>query len=213
MPGIMSMIARTPAMPPVELMVGRADEVAAWVMRGTADVGLNESLPGHTQFRYWEVFSDTLILCAAASHANTSPMLLDWVGIEEIGTIVWETETDLERFVIDAFHTHQLYVKRLREDSFRLTSSAAVLSVIESGAWAGFVTESLARSRLAAGQLIKLGDFDIPVKYWLFSPRHQENQSLAAAIAKAAGQLRGLYSRADQTEPEASLPAVPLSMD
>src|SRR5690348_56625 len=47
----------------IDLVRGTADEVAAWVMRGTADAGITSTMPSHPQFRQVAVFSDRLILC------------------------------------------------------------------------------------------------------------------------------------------------------
>src|SRR3954454_20207473 len=41
----------------VDLVRGTADEVTAWVMRGTADVGVTNIMPSHPQFRQVGVFA------------------------------------------------------------------------------------------------------------------------------------------------------------
>jgi DNA-binding transcriptional LysR family regulator len=172
-----------------EVVQGSSEDVTAWVMRGTADIGISESPPGHPQFQYLEVFSDAFVLCATAQCAATLRAPHDWSDLEDIGPVLWEMNTDLEHFIVDALRLHKVHDKRLLHDQFRLNSTAAVLSAIESGSFPGFITESLGRHRIETGRLVKLGDFNIPIKYWLFESRQRESSPLAKAFGRAASGL------------------------
>jgi len=57
----------------VDLVRGTADQVTAWVMRGTADVGVTNTMPSHPQFRQVGIFGDRLILCGCPERARQVP--------------------------------------------------------------------------------------------------------------------------------------------
>ena len=79
MPGVLARFGSKTELPDVDIICGAAVDVAAWVMRGTADCGVSESTPGHQEFRYVGVFRDRLILCATRAWAErqSAPPLLD----------------------------------------------------------------------------------------------------------------------------------------
>jgi DNA-binding transcriptional LysR family regulator len=188
-PRILAQMIRDGSTAKFEVIQGGADDVTAWVMRGTADIGITESPPGHPQFRYREVFSDEFVLCAAADCVVAARAPLNWSDLEDVGPILWEVDTDLEHFIVEALRTNKVHEKRLLHDQLKLNSSAAVLSAIESGSHPGFVVQSLGRVRIEKGMLVKLGDFSIPIKYWLFESRQRESSALAAAFSRASSCL------------------------
>jgi DNA-binding transcriptional LysR family regulator len=188
-PFILSRMLREGSTQKFEVVQGSSEDVAAWVMRGTANIGITESPPGHPQFQYLEVFSDEFILCATADRAAALRAPLDWSDLEDIGPVLWEMNTDLEHFIVDALRMRKVHDKRLLHEQFRLNSTAAVLCAVESGSFPGFITESIGRVRIEAGQLVKLGDFSIPIKYWLFESRQRESTALAKAFGRAASGL------------------------
>ena len=185
MPGLIGRVGGQKDMPNVELIRGTAEQVTAWVMRGTADAGVTETVPGHPQFRYLGVFADRLMLCAAPSRALTLPPPRTWADLPAWAPLVWE-QSDLSTLIVEALATHHLEAKRLLRAGPRLHSTAAVLSLIESGRHAGFVTYGAAWAMLASGALVEVGRLEIPIRYWIFAPRERELEPLAALIAKAA---------------------------
>jgi DNA-binding transcriptional LysR family regulator len=186
MPGIITRLIGQEGLPRLELVVGRTEDVTAWVMRGTVDLGLSESPPGHSPFRYWEVFTDTLKLYATEPVQQRLPRTFGWAQLEDIAPVLWESDTDLEHFVLDAITANDLHEKRLRHQGLRLSSSAAILSAVRAGRHPGFINERLVRSCAVPPDLVALGDFDIPVQYWLFGPRSHDAGPLAAAMAREA---------------------------
>lgn len=168
----------------LELVEGNADDVAAWVMRGSADIGISEGKPGHQQLRYWEFFSDALVVCCGSKYSSRLPASFGWAELEDHAPVLWETDSELEICVTDALRAHKVHEKRLKNDQFRLKSTAAVMSALEADRCLGFVSESASSSRIASGVLMKVGEFRIPVKYWVFTSQMAENIELAAELAK-----------------------------
>jgi len=187
MPDILSRLEGREDIGPVEIVVGCADDVTAWVMRGTVDLGLAEREPGHPQLGYWEVFTDTLKLYASAALSARLPPVPDWQALEGLGPLLWEADTDLGRCLLRHFAAHKLNAKRLHHEDLRLTSGAAVLCAVLAGRYPGFLNSRLARAHVAGGLLAEVGGLEVPVRYWLFGPRHGDIEAVARTIAEAAG--------------------------
>jgi DNA-binding transcriptional LysR family regulator len=170
-------------------MCGTAAEVSAWVMRGTADVGLSESKPGHTEFRYHGVFRDQLILCASPRWRAPLEKELNWRTLADFAPLIWERGTDLEPILLREFETRGLNAAKIAERRVRLNSASAVISLLQSGRFAGFVSFGAVRHLIAARQLVPLGDIGIPIPYWVFSPHNGELEPLSGLLAHAAAQM------------------------
>jgi DNA-binding transcriptional LysR family regulator len=189
MPGLIARMGGQKDMPNIDLIWGTCEEVTSWVMRGTADAGVTESVPGHPQLRYLGIFGDQLILCATTARAQALPPSPSWKDLPDCAPVVWE-ESDLSALIVEALAAQHIEAKRIARGGLRLHSTAAVISVIASGRYAGFVTYGAARAELATGALVRLGQIEIPLRYWMFAPREREIEPLAALIAKAATELR-----------------------
>lgn len=189
MPGILTRIGGKKDIPDIDILCGSAADVAAWVMRGTADVGVSESTPGHTEFRYLGVFRDTLLLCASRERAEKLTAQPTWGTLAEYAPILWERGTDLEPFINEALEGQDIDRRSIAHERLQLNSTAAVITAIESGRYAAFLAQGAARKLLAAGDLVALGHVQIPVPYWLFAPRHREIEPLGALIARAAAAM------------------------
>lgn len=189
MPGILARIGSKKELPDLDIVCGTATDVAAWVMRGTADCGVSESAPGHQEFSYLGVFRDSLVLCATRAGAERFPVPVGWNNLTECAPIVWEANTDMDVFVGDALESNGVDRRMIALERLSLTSTAAVLSLVESGRYPGLVPQSAARRPLASGDLVKVGRVEIPIPYWLFAPRHRQIEPLGALIAKAAAEM------------------------
>lgn len=186
MPGIVARIKSNDQAPHIELIPGAPTDVAAWVMRGTADAGVSESRPGHTEFRYYSVFEDPLLLCAAPRTAKTITAPPDWNSLPDAAPILWETGTALERIVLDAFEERGIDHDQIAHPALRLQSTAAVITALHWGRWLGFAPRRAASVFLTSGWLTAIGRMEIPVQYWVFAGRDREIEPLAALIANAA---------------------------
>jgi len=184
MPALVARIGGAKDMPRIELLRGADDEVKAWVMRGTADVGVTEIAPSHPQFRHLGVFDDRFVLAGAASVAAAagSP---SWSTLPELGPILWE-ESDLTPLLLEAFEANGVDARRIGYKPLRLASTAAVAAALEAGRCAGFVAERAVRHALATGALVRIGRIEIPLRYWMFSLREREIEAFASLVAKAA---------------------------
>jgi DNA-binding transcriptional LysR family regulator len=191
MPGILARIGSKKELPDLDIVCGTAVDVAAWVMRGTADCGVSESAPGHQEFRYVGVFRDSLILCATRAWAERLRLMLPlcWNNLADCSPIIWEVGTETEVFIRDALERNGIDRRMIAHERLSLTSTAAVMSLVESGRYPALVTQSAARMLLASDELVKLGRMEIPIPYWLFAPRHREIEPLGALIAKAAAEM------------------------
>jgi len=186
MPGIVARIKSGDDAPHIELLRGAPTDVAAWVMRGTADAGISETQPGHSEFRYYNVFQDPVLLCAAPDSEKCAGPAPNWDSLRDAGPILWETATELERIVLDALESRSLDPQLLAHPALRLQSTAAILTALQSGRWLGFVPRRAASAFLANGSLTALGRIEIPVPYWIFASRDREIEPLAALIANVA---------------------------
>ncbi|WP_069094222.1 LysR family transcriptional regulator [Methyloligella halotolerans] len=186
-PVILSRMGRQAELPDIDLLRGSATDVTAWVMRGTADVGLSEVVPGHTTFHYFDVFRDSLILCASPDHPQATNAAFDWADLPHCAPVIWERGTDLEPVILQACDEQDIDRSALGQERLRLVSTAAVACrLLGEPTLAGFVTESVARPYLAAGELTRLGRIEIPVPYWAFALRHRDIEGLASLISDAA---------------------------
>ncbi|WP_431206397.1 LysR family transcriptional regulator [Bradyrhizobium betae] len=169
----------------VDLVRGTVDEVTAWVMRGTADVGVTSAMPSHPQFRQIHIFSDRLILCAAPDRERMVTERVTWTNLPEQGPILWE-QGDLTPGLVAALATHRLEASRLAHPTLKLSSSAAVTSALKAGRHLGFVPERAVGAQIASGELVRIGTPEIAVRYWMFALREREIGPLAARLARAA---------------------------
>jgi DNA-binding transcriptional LysR family regulator len=186
MPGIVARIKSDDASPHIELIRGAPTDVAAWVMRGTADAGISEARPGHAEFRYYNVFEDPVVLCAAPDTAKANPSVSRWDDLPNAAPILWETGTALERIILDAFEERGMDHSQIVHPMLRLQSTAAVITALAWGRWLGFAPRRAARAFLAKDELTAIGRIEVPVQYWIFASRDREIEPLAALIANAA---------------------------
>jgi DNA-binding transcriptional LysR family regulator len=169
----------------MSLVVGDLDDVAAWVMRGTADVGITNVLPSHPQFRQIRVFTDRVILCGSAERVNGLPEEFAWTDLTEQSPVLWE-QSDLAPTIAAALTAQKLDARSLAHPKLKLASSVAVISALRGGRYIGFVPERAAAASLASGAIRRVGQLEIPVPYWSFALRERQLEPFAEQIAKAA---------------------------
>jgi DNA-binding transcriptional LysR family regulator len=170
----------------VDLVRGSIDQVTAWVMRGTADVGVTNVMPSHPQFRQVGVFADRLILCGCPERTRQVPDDVTWTQLTEQAPILWE-QSELTPALVAAFASHRVDATRLAHPGLKLSSSMAVISALRGGHHIGFVPERAAGPLLASGMLARIGLVEIPVRYWMFALRERDIDLLAAYVARVAG--------------------------
>lgn len=169
----------------LELVRGAVDEVPAWVMRGTADFGVTSAMASHPQFNQVLVLSDRIILCGRQDRAREVAENSNWADLAEQGPIIWDQE-ELTAPVLAALASHRLNPQHLARHAPQFSSTSAVISALRSGRVIGFVPERAVAPLLAAKLLVRIGRFEIPLRYWLFAPREREMGGLAALIARTA---------------------------
>jgi DNA-binding transcriptional LysR family regulator len=169
----------------VDLVRGTVDEVTAWVMRGTADVGVTSAMPSHPQFRQVGVFIDRLILCGCPERARQVADDVTWAKLMDQAPILWE-QGELTQTIVAALAAHRVDANRLAHPRLRLSSSMAVISALQGGRHIGLVPERAVSPLLTSGMLVRIGPIDIPVRYWMFALRERDIDPLAAQIARAA---------------------------
>ena len=167
------------------LVRGSADEVTAWVMRGTADVGVTSALPSHPQFRQVGVFADRLVLCGCPARAQQVPDGISWAKLIDQAPVLWE-QSELTPTIAAALAAHRLDASRLGHPSLKLSSSLSVISALQGGRHLGLVPERAVGPLLAIGTLVKIDRFEIPLRYWMFALRERDIDPLAARVARAA---------------------------
>ena len=185
----------------VDLVRGTIDQVTAWVMRGTADVGVTNVMPSHPQFRQIGVFADRLILCGCPELARQVPDDISWTQLIDQAPILWE-QSELTPVLAAAFASHRVDSSRLAHRGLKLSSSAAVISALRGGRHIGFVPERAASPLLASGMLVRIGSVEIQVRYWMFALRERDIDLLAAYVSRAAG---ASCDRGDRLEPAEQL--------
>lgn len=193
-------LARTGATHPIEteLLRGTVDEVTAWVMRGTADAGVTNAMPSHPQFRQVGVFADRLLLCASPERARDVPHDLTWAQLVDHAPIVWE-RSELTQTLVAALSAQRIDASRLAHLRLKLSSTMAVVSVLQGGHHVGFVPERAVAPLLSSGALKRVGLLEIPVRYWMFALRERDIDLLAAQVARAASfSVKGLRPHPNQ---------------
>jgi DNA-binding transcriptional LysR family regulator len=170
----------------VDLVRGTVEQVTAWVMRGTADVGVTSAMPSHPQFRHVGVFADRLILCGDPERARQVPDDVTWTQLIEHAPILWE-QSELTQTLVAALTAHRADAGRLAHPVLKLSSSMAVISALRGGRYVGLVPQRAAKPLLASGVLVRIGLLAIPVRYWMFALRERDIGVLAAHVARFAG--------------------------
>lgn len=196
--------ARAGAANPIELDLvrGTVEEVTAWVMRGTADIGVTSAMPSHPQFRQIHVFSDRMILCGSPSRAGQIPDGASWSDLAGYGPIVWE-QGDLASAVVAALSAHRIESNRVGYAAPRLSSSASVISALKGGRCIGFAPERAVAGAIASGDLTRIGTFEIALRYWMFALRERDIGPLAALVARAANAVAEGARREDAAAEQA----------
>jgi DNA-binding transcriptional LysR family regulator len=184
----------------VDLVRGTVDEVTAWVMRGTADVGVTNALPSHPQFRQVGVFADRLILCGSPERARQVPDDVSWAKLTDQAPILWE-QSELTQTLIPALAAHRVDASRLAHPGLRLSTSMAVISALQGRRYIGLVPERAVSPQLASGMLVRIGLLEIPVRYWMFALRERDIEPLAAHVARAASLAAHGGARLHPAEP------------
>ena len=169
----------------VDLVRGTADEVTAWVMRGTADVGVTSAMPSHPQFRQVGVFIDRLVLCGRPERARQVPDDVNWAQLTDQAPILWE-QSELTQTLVAGLVAHRVDASRLAHPRLRLSSTMAVISALQGGRYIGLVPERAVSPLLASGMLVRIGLVEIPLRYWMFALRERDIDPLAAQVARAA---------------------------
>jgi DNA-binding transcriptional LysR family regulator len=180
------LFARVDAANPMEvdLVRGTVEEVTAWVMRGTADVGVTNAMPSHPQFRQVGVFVDRLILCGSPERALQVPDDVTWAKLTDQAPILWE-QSELTQTLVPALAAHRVDASRIAHPGLRLSSSMAVISALQGQRHIGFVPERAVSPLLASGMLVRIGLLEIAVRYWMFALRERDIDPLAAHVARA----------------------------
>jgi DNA-binding transcriptional LysR family regulator len=197
MPELFARIAAANPME-VDLVRGTVEEVAAWVMRGTADVGVTNVMPSHPQFRQVAVFVDRLILCGSPERARQVPDDLSWANLTDQAPILWE-QSELTQTLVPALTAHRADASRLGHPGLRLSSSMAVISALQGQRYIGVVPERAVSPLLTSGALVRIGLLEIPVHYWMFALRERDIDPLAAHVARAASLSEQSSSSAKRT--------------
>ena len=169
----------------VDLVRGTVDQVTAWVMRGTADVGVTNAMPSHPQFRQVGIFADRLILCGCPERAQQVPDDITWGQLIDQAPILWE-QSELTLTLVGALAAHRVDATRLAHPGLKLASSMAVISALRGGRYIGLVPERAAGPLLASGILMRIGHVEIPVRYWMFALRERDIDLLATHVARVA---------------------------
>jgi len=169
----------------VDLVRGTVDQVTAWVMRGTADVGVTNAMPSHPQFRQVGIFADRLILCGCPERARQVPDDITWGQLIDQAPILWE-QSELTLTLVGALAAHRVDATRLAHPGLKLASSMAVISALRGGRYIGLVPERAAGPLLASGILMRIGHVEIPVRYWMFALRERDIDLLATHLARVA---------------------------
>lgn len=169
----------------VDLVRGTVDQVTAWVMRGTADVGVTSVMPSHPQFRQVGVFADRMILCGRPERTRQVPDDVTWTQLIDQAPVLWE-QSELTATLVAALASHRVDATRLTHPGLKLSSSMAVISALRGGRYIGLVPERAASPLLAAGTLARIGLIEIPVRYWMFALRERDIDLLAAHVARVA---------------------------
>lgn len=184
MPGIVSYMGNSK--PPLnDLISGGIDDVTAWVMRGTVDVGLTEREPSHPQFRHFSAFEDRILLVGTPERAKEIPDRVGLDTLEKYGPVVWAFD-DHDQMISEAIAGAGADPSRLQRSAFRFRSVDAVLSALMHGRLIGFAPETAARSAIAAGHLVPIGDVEIKLTYYLFCKTGYDMGDFASRIAAAA---------------------------
>jgi DNA-binding transcriptional LysR family regulator len=183
----------------VDLVRGTVEEVTAWVMRGTADVGVTNALPSHPQFRQVGVFLDRLILCGSPERARQVPDDVSWAKLTDQAPILWE-QSELTQTLVAALASHRVDANRLAHPGLKLSSSMAVISALQGRRYIGLVPERAVSPLLASGMLVRIGLLEIPLRYWMFALRERDIDSLAAEVARAASLAAHEGARLDPAE-------------
>jgi DNA-binding transcriptional LysR family regulator len=184
MPELLPQIDMVPPLA-IDLVRGSIDEIAAWIMRGTVDVGVTSAMPSHPQFRQIGIFTERMIVCSSWERREQIPDDVTWAELASQAPLLW-AQAELAQSVTTALAAHRLDASRLAHPSLKLTSTMAVISALKSGRHVGIVPERAVSAQLVSGQLVRVGRIEIPVRYWMFALRERDIDQFASQLARAA---------------------------
>jgi len=184
MPGVLSRMQGRGGSSDFEIVMGRAEQVAAWVMRGTMDAGISEANPGHPSFRNFGVFQDRFSVSATGPLRTRAGREPGWADLADIGPVLCEVETDAAAAFLRGLERLKVDARSLLHKDVRLRSSEAVVTAVLEGHFPGIVSERIAAPYFAQGRLQRVGQLHITVDYWCFGLQHNDIEAIAALISR-----------------------------
>lgn len=172
----------------VDLIAGDADDVTAWVMRGSVDMGLTEREPSHPLFEHINVFNDRIILVASPGKAATLPHDISFRDLVENGPVVWALD-DHDRVIGQALTDEGVDPCQLQRGAISFSSVGAVLCSLKYGRTIGFASEAAASADIAANYLKRIGDLEIGLKYYLFCKKGYDIENIAKRVSLASMEM------------------------
>lgn len=162
--------ARHPAVE-LEIQVGNTREVAQAVLDGAAELGFVEGELDHPLLEQQAVGQDRLVILVRPTHEWAGGKALRGADLAQVPWVMREqgsgTRSSLEAALVAAGCDLSGFVVGMT-----LPSNEAVLSAVQAGAGATALSEHVARSALAAGQLVEAG-FRLPERRFHML-RHRE---------------------------------------
>lgn len=189
LPGVLAYFRKRGGSNDFEIVMGRGEEIAAWVMRGTVDVGISESDPGHPSFRNFGVFQDRFTVCAASPSSSLVECEPSWSDLSDLGPILCETDTDAAAAILRGLERQGVDFRPLLHKDIRLHTSESVVSAVFEGHFPGIVSERIAAPYLEKGRLKRIGRLSINVDYWCFGLQHKDIEPIAALISRGVREM------------------------
>lgn len=163
----------------VRMEIGNTAEGAAAVIAGDADIGFIEGVIDEPALSVQNVAEDLIVVVVGAAHPWASRAPVDARELfTGTGWVLRETGSGTRSTLEGAMLELGIRPSDI-EIAMELPSNEAACAAVEEGRWATAVSESVARSRIAAGTLVAL-PLDLPARAFSII-RHKERHRTKAS--------------------------------
>lgn len=161
----------------ISLTVGNTQSVAHATVEGDADMGFVEGEVDDPSLSARPVGEDRLVAIVSASHPWADGRALELHDIAQADWIMREYGSGTRSAFESAIRAHGLNPSALKI-ALELPSNEAVLSAVQSGAYAAVLSELAAAPHLATGRLTK-ANFSLPQRRFLLLSHKERYRSRA----------------------------------
>lgn len=154
----------------IKSQVGYSREIQNHLVQGTAELGLLENTPEHSEILIQKWFDDELWLVCSKTHPMARKSLLKIDELKSLSYVLREKQSGPTQDLNDALQKTSIQSLNV---IMEVGSSDTIVDILTSGEHASFLPRFVVRHAIAEGKLIHLEVKDFSIKRTLWIARHQ----------------------------------------